>query len=105
MGGRFTPPAGSSLFQQGLEFVPADSEEVPGARVEAGAEGGGHDGDPTTQRVPQTCRGVLGMEAGRDRPVTVCIKLITDRIKLIFRNDLRPEEWMTSDSNGDSSLF
>lgn len=60
--------------------------------MEAGAEGGGHDGDPATQRVPQTCRGVLRMEAGRDRPVTACIKLITDWIKLIFRTFLRPEE-------------
>lgn len=53
---------GCLLFQQSLEFVPTDSEEVQRAGVEAGAEGGCHDG----QWRIESCRGSPGVETGRD---------------------------------------
>lgn len=55
-------------FQQSLEFVPADSQEVSGAGVEAGAEGGGHDGESAAQpeRSREGRRGGGGVEEGGD---------------------------------------
>lgn len=60
----FTP------LQQGLELVQADPQEVSGAGVEAGAEGGGDGREPAAERgSPSRSRG-LGVEEGGDSAVT-----------------------------------
>lgn len=63
--------ASLTRLQQGLELVPADPQEVPGAGVEAGAESGGDGGEPAAERgSPSRWRGP-GVEEGGNSAVSL----------------------------------